>query len=384
MVRPHAGKTNLSQSKPTIVLAGGGHAHLGVLAHFISHGRPHADIVMVSKQRTTIYSGMLPSWMAGAISGADMLIDSAALAERAGVRFVCGTVTGLDAGNRRLTLASGDAVPFDFASLAIGGEIDATEFAPLGDRLLTIRPMEQFMARWAGAMRAAVAKGSLRLIVIGGGAGGVELSLAAVAAARRAGIAHDIALVTERGAFLSGHAERVRVRALSLLKQKGVAIHFGRAVGEADGVRLSDGHNLPADWVIAATGSRAPIWLAASGLATNAAGFVSIGADLRSLSHPNIFAAGDIIQRADHPLPRSGVHAVKAGPVLAANIIAAVSGGELSRYNPPEKTLYLLASGDGRAIVSYGRWAGLGRVYWWLKRLIDTRFVQHYARLARR
>ena len=368
--------------RPTIVLAGGGHAHLGVLAYFIRHGAPNADVIMVSNREQTAYSGLLPAWMAGAVAAEAMFIDSAALARRAGVQFICSTVTGLDADRRVMTLAGGEPLAFDIASLAIGGRNNVDDFAILGDRLLTIRPMEAFMRGWTDALAKAMARGMLRLIIVGGGAGGVELALASVAAARRAGVAHDIGIVTEQGAFLAGHAPGVQRRAMALLQEKGVKLHYGRAQGHEDGVRLSNGQVLPADTVIAATGSRAPQWLAASGLATNAAGFVSIGADLRSLSHPHIFAAGDIVQRADRPLPRSGVHAVKAGPVLANNIIAAVSGGVPSTYNPPEKTLYLLASGDGRALLSYGNWAGLGRAFWWLKRLIDTRFIRRYATLA--
>ena len=373
----------MGQHRPTLILAGGGHAHLGVLAHFIGNGSPDADVVLISNRAQTAYSGMLPAWMAGTIPAADMFIDSAALAQRAGVRFVGDAVVALDADSRVLTTASGAAFAFDYVSLAIGGENDSHEFAPLGDRLLTVRPMESFMQRWSDAMDTAMAKGILRLIVVGGGAGGVELALGAVAAARRAGIAQDIGLVTAQDAFLSGHAAGVQRRALALLQHKGVAIQYGRAVGHCDGVCLSDGRILPADHVIVATGSRAPQWLATSGLSVDANGFVRVGADLRSLCHPHIFAAGDIVQRADRPLPRSGVHAVKAGPVLAKNLIAAVSGGELTTYDPPERTLYLLASGDGRALVSYGQWAGLGRAYWWLKRFIDTRFIRRYEKLAR-
>lgn len=369
--------------RPTIILAGGGHAHLGVLAHFIRHGTPNADVMMISNRAQTAYSGMLPAWMAGTIPAEAMFIDSAALARRAGVRFICDTVTGLDADQRVMTLAGGGTMPFDIASLAIGGENNASDFAILGERLLTIRPIEDFMRGWTNAMQAATAQTKLSVMIIGGGAGGVELALAAVAAARRGGIAHDVGLVAVKGAFLAGHASGAQRRALALLQEKGVVVYYGRAVGHPDGVRLSDGRILPAETVIAATGSRAPTWLAASGLATNPAGFVSVGADLRNLSHPHIFAAGDIVQRADRPLPRSGVHAVKAGPVLAENLSASASGGALSTYDPPDKTLYLMASGDGRAMVSYGRLAGLGRAYWWLKRFIDTRFIRRYARLTR-
>ncbi len=124
----------------------------------------------------------------------------------------------------------------------------------------------------------------------------------------------------------------------------------------------------------------APPWLAGSGLACTAEGFVAVGADLRSISHAAIFAAGDIIDRVDRKLERSGVHAVKAGPVLAANLRAAIGGTELRQYCPRRRTLYLLGLGDRRAIGTWGRFVATGRFVWWLKDWIDRRFVELYTR----
>ncbi|WP_197041984.1 FAD-dependent oxidoreductase, partial [Sandarakinorhabdus oryzae] len=143
----------------------------------------------------------------------------------------------------------------------------------------------------------------------------------------------------------------------------------------AQGLALPGGEILSAGLVIAATGSRAPDWLAGSGLAT-ADGFVAVDATLASITHPNIFAAGDIIARQDRPLPRSGIHAVKAGPVLAANIGARLSGTALAEYQPPARNLYLMSTGDRRAILSWGPFGLSGRPIWWLKDRIDRGFMR--------
>jgi selenide,water dikinase len=132
------------------------------------------------------------------------------------------------------------------------------------------------------------------------------------------------------------------------------------------------------DVPIVAIGSDPPAWLAGSGLALDAAGFVRVGATLQSASHANVFAAGDLIVRDDLPHPRSGVYAVRAGPVLATNLRRFVAGGMLQAYVPQRHSLNLLATGDGRAIASWNGWSAQGWLMGWWKDHIDRAFVARY------
>ncbi|MFC3097482.1 FAD-dependent oxidoreductase [Alteraurantiacibacter palmitatis] len=365
---------------PPLILAGGGHAHLAVLEDWAANPLPGPlpDIrrLLVTPSRYTAYSGMVPGWMAGIYRADDLLIDLEPLARAACAELRIDRVTGLDADARRLHLASGDVVDFALLSLATGGEADLDGLAPLGPRLLPLRPVAGFLARWPALVDAAKRGEVASLAVVGGGAAGMEIALAAEAALRGCGVA--IALVTPPDGLLTGHNPRVRAMAKAELARRGIALHLALATGKADGLALSDGTHVFVDRVIAATGSRAPAWLAQSGLALTRQGFVAIGPDLRSLSHPVIFAAGDLAQRTDRALPRSGVHAVKAGPVLAANLRAALTSAPGSRYTPRRHTLYLLATGDKRAIGSWGPLAFSGRAAWWLKDWIDRSFVGRY------
>lgn len=74
-------------------------------------------------------------------------------------------------------------------------------------------------------------------------------------------------------------------------------------------------------------------------------------------------------------MARSGVHAVHAGPVLAHNLTAVASGERLRAYRPKKASLYLLASGDRRAIASWGGFSAEGRWVWRWKDAIDRRFI---------
>jgi NADH dehydrogenase FAD-containing subunit len=79
---------------------------------------------------------------------------------------------------------------------------------------------------------------------------------------------------------------------------------------------------------------------AASGLAVDDGGFIASTAQQQSPSHPHIFAAGDVAARIDRPLARSGVHAVFAGPVIAANLRAVLAGSAARRLSSRAATAF--------------------------------------------
>ena len=361
-----------------VILAGGGHAHLAVLADWARAPLPDSTRRLITASRHLAYSGMLPGWMAGIYRADELLIDLAPLAESAGAELVLAEVMGLDPASQTLQLSNGDSAPFDLLSLATGGETDTTALAGLGDRLMPVRPVNGFMARWSAFVERQSAGSHPVVAIVGGGAGGVELALAARAALHPICAEARIVLIVGPDGLLPGHGDRVRDLAKAALAQRGIFTETGLAKGHQDGLELDNGRLIPADLVIAATGSVAPYWLAQSGLACTPRGFVAVGADLRSPSHPAVFAAGDIIERTDRPLARSGVHAVKSGPVLADNLRAALADTPLRPYQPRQATLQLLSLGDAHAIASWGRIAGSGRCAWWLKDQIDRRFVSRY------
>jgi NADH dehydrogenase FAD-containing subunit len=119
--------------------------------------------------------------------------------------------------------------------------------------------------------------------------------------------------------------------------------------------------------------------LGASGLALDERGFVSTGPTLQSTSHPEVLAAGDVASRWDAPHPRSGVHAVRAGPPLALNQRRFIGAGQLQAYTPQPRTLNLLSCGERRAIMAWGDWVAEGRWVWWWKDRIDRGFIRRFS-----
>jgi NADH dehydrogenase FAD-containing subunit len=145
---------------------------------------------------------------------------------------------------------------------------------------------------------------------------------------------------------------------------------------------LSHGARIACDAALLTVGAHAPGWLRDSGLALDERGFIATGASLQSLSHAQVFAAGDVASRFDAPHAKSGVYAVRAGPPLARNLRRAMNGTALLGYTPPERTLNLLSCGDKMAIASWGECSTQGRWVWWWKNRIDRAFVARYRRIA--
>ena len=361
-----------------LVLVGGGHAHLSVLEALDREKPPGVETVLVTPSRFQVYSGMVPGWMAGHYGQSQCQIDLHPLAQSARIQMVPQRITAVDAGERCVRMADGRQLDYDLLSLDIGSETDVSSLEAAGEKLLPVKPLDNFFEAWPKIVDDARGKPGYRLAVVGGGAAGVELALAAQFGFSRAGADSQVDLVVSESGFLIGHARSVKQRVARYLAQAGVIVHYLQGTGTEAGIMLSDGTPLPADRVLAATGARAPRWLSPSGLKLDARGYIAVDEFYRSESHREVFAAGDVSARQDVAVGRSGVHAVYSGPVLAANLLAAILGGPMRTYLPRRQSLYLLACGPRYAIASWGRWSAEGKWVWHWKDSIDRAFVRRF------
>lgn len=362
-----------------LVLVGGGHAHLFVLEALAKRAHDDLDVVLISPAPWQHYSGMLPGWMAGHYSLAQCRIDLMPLLNAAKVAFVEDSVVGMDADKRCVCLSDGRHVHYDLLSLDVGSETQVDWLAELGDKLIPVKPLQTFAQAWARTLAAVGQPGPFHLAVVGGGAAGVEMALSAARALRAVNPASCVSLIAGEQGPLHGHARAVIRLVQAVLDRSGVVLRNVRAVGTPSGLLLSDGQALEADKVVAATGARPAIWLQTARLRLDAQGFIAVNACHQSVSHAQVFAAGDVCARSDVTMGRSGVHAVKAGPVLAHNLLAMARGQALATYRPRRRSLYLLADGGEQAMMSWGPLAVSGAWVWRWKDAIDRRFVARFS-----
>ncbi len=362
-----------------LILAGGGHAHLHVLKALAARRWPGVEVLLVTPYLRQIYSGMVPGWMAGHYALEQCVAPLEPLARAAGARVVQDMVTGIDAARRFVqTVASGD-ISYDVLSLDIGAQVDDSCLAATGATLLPIRPLEEFVVGWNRQVELARQRGKVRLAVVGGGAAGVELALAARYCLTRevGGESVQVSLVAGSG-LMPGHGPRIVQRVRQALREHQVVEILGCAAGSSEGLLLDNGATVAVDTVIAATGVRPAAWLAGSGLELASDGFVAVADGQQSVSHPEVFAGGDVASRIDTPHAKSGVYAVRAGPVLTVNLERALAGQAPLPYRPQQRTLYLLATGPREAIMSWNGLSASGRWVWRWKDWIDRRFMSQY------
>jgi pyridine nucleotide-disulfide oxidoreductase family protein len=362
-----------------LLLAGGGHAHLHILKVLAQRPWPGVQVTLISPYARQIYSGMLPGWMAGHYRLDQCAAALEPLLKAAKVRFVQDSVAGLNARQRRVhTEESGD-IAYDALSLDTGAQVDTSSLAATGAHLLAIRPIERFVVDWTRQVELFTQQGQARLAVVGGGAAGVELALAARYRLNKELGANQVQVMLIAGAgLLAGHGQSIVARVSRALARHRIDVIEAYAAGCAQGLQISDGTMLPVDAVIAATGVQAPDWLAASGLALAPDGFIAVHDGQQSTSHPEVFAAGDVASRIDAPHAKSGVYAVRAGPVLATNLHRVLMGRAPLSYQPQKRSLYLLATGPREAIMSWGGLSATGGWAWTWKDWIDRRFMRQY------
>ena len=366
-----------------LVLVGGGHAHVHVLKSFGMWPAPGVRVTLVTRDVETPYSSMLPGYVAGYYSFEECHIDLGRLATFAGARLIRDEAIGLDRAARTVLTSDHPPIRYDILSIDIGSTPRSDDVPGVAEHAITVKPIAGFAKRWEALLERAADMPRLRLAVVGGGAGGVELALSTRhRLAQLKGDAIEVVLVTKE-ALLPSHNGRVRRLFEKILEERRIVVLSGTPIVRVEpGVLVcGDGSRIEFDEALWVTEAGAASWLAEAGLPLTADGFITIDNRLRSTGDSRIFAAGDVATMAAHPREKAGVYAVRQGPPLAANLRRALAGKRLRRAVPQKRALALIGTGDAQAVASRGPFVAYGQRLWQLKEWIDLRWMRRYTEL---
>jgi len=372
----------LDKPQSQVVLLGAGNTNLQVVKWWGMEPPGTATLALVSESYDMPYSGMLPGCIAGRYSRDEVTIDLSRLCAASGVSFIRAFAQRICCENNEIIFRDRPPMRYDILCMNVGSQpcVRLTEGAK--EKSLLLKPLFSLMDR-VEAVDQLVESSSAAfpLVVIGGGASAFELAMALrTRYAEQSNVCIEILMAGSRP--LQSAATSVSRACQRALRERGISMRTGVRVegADADYLKLDHGEQVPYAACVWATHAEPPDIVAASGFDCNERGFLRVHDTLQYVGNASVFASGDAISMASHPaLPKAGVYAVRQGPTLWDNLQARLEGHSLRAYSPQPRTLFLLNSGDGGAIMSYGKLASRGKWAFAWKDYIDRKWVRKFA-----
>lgn len=306
-------QTNSTHRKAHVVVLGGGYA--GTMAANHLRLRTDVDITLVNPRPQFVERIRLHQLAAGT---ATATADYGTLLGN-GVRLVVDTADHIDAAARRVLLASGAALDYDYLIYAIGSTGAAPVAVPGASEYAHV------LSELEGAQKLRYALADLRtdapVVVVGAGLTGIE------AAGEFGEQGREVTLVCGGvlGPSLSGPGRRSVARQLRKL---GVNVLESATVTEVrwDSVVLGDGTVLPSAVTVWTAGFGVPDLAARSGLRTDSLGRLLTDETLTSISDERIVAAGDAAAPSNQPLRMSCQAAIPLAAQAANTVLSRIAG----------------------------------------------------------
>lgn len=344
-----------------VVILGAGFAGVSVARH-LRHCRD-VEVTLIDRNNFSLFTPMLPEVASGAIEPRH--IAQPLRAALRGIRPMLGSVQSVDFQRRSIALegtfdGKSASVPFDSLVLALGAAVSTHGIPGAGEhtfalksiddaialRSQTIRMLENASGPTSGEQR----HRALTFVVVGGGFTGVEAAgelrgyLRTVArffpALRRDEM--RVILVAGSKRLLEQLPPRFGERALTMFIRRGIEVILDDDVASADsgGLTLKSGRRIASATIVWSAGVRPSPLVEGLDVPHSPHRAVVVNPDFSVQDRPGVWAAGDCAQI---PKPGGGYFAqtaqdaVREGPLLARNIIAANNGKRtrVFRYRSP-------------------------------------------------
>ncbi|MCW0209164.1 NAD(P)/FAD-dependent oxidoreductase [Achromobacter veterisilvae] len=374
-----------SDTSERIVIAGGGAGGLELASKLgRAHGRQH--VTLVDSRPFHIWKPSLHEAAAGTLDIHQEGLSYLMLAHMNGFSFAQGRLEHVDRDRRLITLDAVDdahgqevlprrELAYDTLVLALGSTSNFFNTPGAAEHAVTLdttENAEQFRLTMLKAMAqvdlAKVRNPSARLdlVIVGGGATGVELAVELVEASHVVSAyglpnfraERDLAITLVEGAprILSALPEKISVAATNRLTELGIRVETSCRVSEvtASTVRTADGREIPAQLCMWAAGIQGPALLADLGLPLNKLGQLEVNERLET-PDPHVLALGDCCAapwREGRTVPARAQAAHQEADYLAKKLTARL------RHTAEPAGPYVYQ--DHGSLVSLGQDAGVG------------------------
>lgn len=372
--------------RPHVVVVGAGFAGLAAARHLAKAG---AWVTLVERNRHTTFQPLLYQVATAGLNPGDISYPLRCFAAKyPRMRVKRSTVGKLRLDERRVGLVDG-SLDYDYLVLATG--VTTNWLGVPGARrhalpMYTVRDAVAVRERLITSLEelAAGRRGGCHVVIVGGGATGVEMAgTLAELRNRLLPLTHpevplsatSVTVVERFDHVLHPFLPELRTAAERALAERGVRLRLGATVAEVTPgeVVLADGTRIPSDVTIWAVGVTAPEEVADWGVPQTRGGRIAVTEALNLADHPEVFVAGDLAA-TPRPLPQLAHPAIQTGRHAARQIIAMARGGTARplRYRDPGMTA-TIGQGDavfqfpgGRTLrgpVAWTAWIGLHLVY---------------------
>lgn len=381
---------SLSVKSKKIVLVGGGHAQLQVIKAFNKAARPkHWNVTLIDKNDKASYSGMVPGCVAKLYSKVESQIDLVGLATWAGVEFCQSSVVDMHPESNQIILENGNVIDYDVLSVDIGSTVRGLkDVFGAREHAIATRPIdllvEKVEEKISSLENSTQKPNKIHIVVVGGGAAGIELSFTIKARFEKAINQVFVTVLNAGDEVFHEESKSCKDAMLKLLKEKEIHVKNRCRVQSIteNHIILESGERIQYDsclWAAGAAAHESVYTWKSNGLSVSRDGWIQVTDGLQSISHRNIFAAGDCstIEFKDgrKSPPKSGVYAVRSGPILIENISRFLNEETLIAYSPQDDFLKLFTCGDGTAIGFRFGIAFRGPWVFQLKDRIDKMFM---------
>ena len=349
---------------PHVVVVGGGFAGVSATSELAKEG---FRVTLIDRHPYNTFQPLLYQVATGGINAGDVTYSLRYFAARhSGVNFRRAAMTGIDHDAQEVICDDGVRIPFDY--LVVGTGITTNHFGIPGAKEYT---MSMYTRGGALAVRDAIFgsletiaglsdpnTGSFTVVIVGGGATGVEM------AGQLAEMKNDalpvtypelnparvnVVLVEMTEHLLAPFDDALRKYALRELIKRGVDVRLRTAISEVhpDRVDFKDGSSMPADVVIWAAGVAGAPETNNWGLPVGRGGRIESNEDTRVIGFENIFAVGDASLLTGAPLSQLAQPAIQTGKHAARQIARLYRGLDTETFQYHDKgTMATIGRGD--------------------------------------